>query len=101
MRRGTPPSVMLPAEPSTTSRRGTTGADADVETLDRLRRWRLETARAASVPAYVVFHDSTLTAIAVARPATMAELLRVSGVGDAKLRKYGGEVLEVLRAPSG
>jgi len=101
MRRGTPPSVMLPAEPSTTSRRATTGADADVETLDRLRRWRLETARAASVPAYVVFHDSTLTAIAVARPATMAELLRVSGVGDAKLRKYGGEVLEVLRAPSG
>ena len=101
MRRGTPPSVMLPAEPSTTSRRGTTGADADVETLDRLRRWRLETARAASAPAYVVFHDSTLTAIAVARPATMAELLRVSGVGDAKLRKYGGEVLEVLRAPSG
>ena len=101
MRRGTPPSVMLPAEPSTTSRRGTTGADADVETLDRLRRWRLETARAASVPAYVVFHDSTLTAIAVARPATMAELLRVSGVGDAKLRKYGDEVLEVLRAPSG
>jgi len=101
MRRGTPPSVMLPAEPSTTSRRATTGADADVETLDRLRRWRLETARAASVPAYVVFHDSTLTAIAVARPATMAELLRVSGVGDAKLRKYGGEVLEVLRVPSG
>ena len=101
MRRGTPPSVMLPAEPSTTSRRGTTGADADVETLDRLRRWRLETARAAGVPAYVVFHDSTLTAIAVARPATMAELLRVSGVGDAKLRKYGDEVLEVLRAPSG
>ncbi len=101
MRRGTPPSVMLPVEPSTTSRRATTGADADVETLDRLRRWRLETARAASVPAYVVFHDSTLTAIAVARPATMAELLRVSGVGDAKLRKYGGEVLEVLRAPSG
>ena len=101
MRRGTPPSVMLPAEPSTTSRRGTTGAEADVETLDRLRRWRLETARAASVPAYVVFHDSTLTAIAVARPATMAELLRVSGVGDAKLRKYGCEVLEVLRAPSG
>jgi len=101
MRRGTPPSVMLPAEPSTTSRRGTTGADADVETLDRLRRWRLETARAAGVPAYVVFHDSTLTAIAVARPATTAELLRISGVGDAKLRKYGDEVLEVLRAPSG
>ena len=98
--RGAPPPVMLPAEPSITSRRAPTPADADVETLDRLRRWRLETARAASVPAYVVFHDSTLTAIAVARPATMAELLQVSGVGDAKLRKYGDEVLEVLRSPS-
>jgi len=97
--RGAPPPVMLPAEPSITSRRAPTPADADVETLERLRRWRLETARAASVPAYVVFHDSTLTAIAVARPATMAELLRVSGVGDAKLRKYGDEVLEVLRSP--
>ncbi len=97
--RGAPPPVMLPAEPSITNRRAPTPADADVETLERLRRWRLETARAASVPAYVVFHDSTLTAIAVARPATMAELLRVSGVGDAKLRKYGDEVLEVLRSP--
>ncbi len=98
--RKTSPAVMLPAEPSIASRRAPTPAGADVETLDRLRRWRLETARAASVPAYVVFHDSTLTAIAVARPATMAELLRVSGVGDAKLRKYGDEVLEVLRSPS-
>src|SRR3989442_87025 len=69
------------------------------ETLDRLRRWRLETARAAGVPAYVVFHDSTLTAIAVARPASLSALLRVPGVGDAKLRRYGEEVLEVLRTP--
>ena len=72
--------------------------DAPVETLDRLRHWRLETARAAGVPAYVVFHDTTLSAIASARPTSLAELLRVSGVGEAKLRKYGDEVLEVLRA---
>jgi ATP-dependent DNA helicase RecQ len=69
-----------------------------VETLDRLRRWRLETARAGGVPAYVVFHDATLAAIASARPANLTELLRVSGVGESKLRKYGNEVLEVLRA---
>ena len=50
------------------------------------------------MPAYVVFHDATLAAIASARPATMSELLRVSGVGDAKLRKYGDEILEVLQA---
>jgi ATP-dependent DNA helicase RecQ len=46
-----------------------------------------------------VFHDSTLAAIAVAQPANLSDLLRVSGVGDAKLRKYGEEVLELLRAP--
>jgi DNA helicase-2/ATP-dependent DNA helicase PcrA len=68
--------------------------------VDRLRQWRLETARATRVPAFVVFHDTTLTAIAAARPATLAELLRVPGVGDSKLRKYGEEVLEVLRTPS-
>src|SRR5438034_2530862 len=98
--RGAPPPVMLPAEPSITSRRAPTPAGADVETLDRLRRWRLETARAASVPAYVVFHDSTLNAIAAARPASLADLLRVPGVGDSKLRKYGEEVLQVLRTPA-
>src|SRR5436190_1697438 len=93
-----PPS--LPAEASTASRRSTPPADAPVETVDRLRRWRLETARAASVPAYVVFHDSTLNAIAAARPASLADLLRVPGVGDSKLRKYGEEVLQVLRTPA-
>jgi ATP-dependent DNA helicase RecQ len=66
--------------------------------MDRLRRWRSETARAAGVPAYVVFHDSTLNAIALARPANLTELLHVPGIGDSKLRKYGEEVLELLRA---
>src|SRR5712691_2251523 len=89
----TTPSLTLPAE-STSVRSG----DAPVETLDRLRHWRLETARAAGVPAYVVFHDTTLAAIASARPTNLAELLRVSGVGESKLRKYGDLVLEVLRA---
>src|SRR5213593_1860214 len=89
----TTPSLTLPAQ-LTTARSG----DAPVETLDRLRRWRLETARAAGVPAYVVFHDTTLAAIASARPASLAELLRVSGVGESKLRKYGDEILQVLRA---
>ncbi len=99
---GTPPALTLPAEaPSpSTSRGGKTYADGPVETVDRLKRWRLETARATGVPAYVVFHDSTLNAIAVAQPASLAELLRVPGVGDSKLSKYGEDVLEVLRAQS-
>ncbi|MEO8744103.1 MAG: ATP-dependent DNA helicase RecQ [Candidatus Dormiibacterota bacterium] len=86
------PVIMLP----TTVKVG--ASDIPVETLDRLRQWRLETARASSVPAYVVFHDATLAAIAAARPASLADLLRVPGVGDSKLRRYGEEVLEVLRA---
>jgi ATP-dependent DNA helicase RecQ len=68
--------------------------------LERLRRWRLETARTSGVPAYVIFHDSTLNAIAAARPSSLADLLRVSGVGDSKLRKYGDEVLEVVNGSS-
>jgi ATP-dependent DNA helicase RecQ len=91
----TVPVLSLPAEPK---RAGL--ADVPVEMLDRLRRWRLETARASGVPAFVIFHDSTLTAIAAARPSSLADLLRVSGVGDSKLRKYGEEVLEVLRGSS-
>jgi ATP-dependent DNA helicase RecQ len=98
--RGMPPRLTLPAEAPSHSIRATTHADAPVELVDRLRQWRLETARATGVPAFVVFHDTTLTAIAAARPATLAELLRVPGVGDSKLRKYGDEVLEILRTPS-
>ena len=90
----TTPLLTLPAELKATAR----SLDVPVETLDRLRRWRLETARSAGVPAYVVFHDSTLAAIASAKPASLTELLRVSGVGESKLRKYGDEILELLRA---
>lgn len=85
------PTLLLPAEATSAQH-----ADVPADTLDRLRRWRLETARAGGVPAYVVFHDSTLAAIASARPANLTELLRVSGVGESKLRKYGNDVLEVL-----
>ena len=98
--RGTPPPLTVPRETASAKNRTTNGADAPVETMDRLRRWRSETARAAGVPAYVVFHDSTLAAIAVAQPTNLADLLRVSGVGDSKLRKYGEEVLELLRLPT-
>jgi ATP-dependent DNA helicase RecQ len=47
-----------------------------------------------------VFHDKTLAAIASSRPTNLAELLRVSGVGESKLLKYGDKVLDVLRAAS-
>ena len=62
----------------------------------RLREWRLERAKADEVPPYVVFHDSVLHAIAAARPETLGELAQISGVGPAKLERYGDDVLAVV-----
>jgi len=61
-----------------------------------LKAWRLTRARIDGVPAFVVFHDSTLAEIATRRPATPAELAGVSGVGPTKLERYGSEVLATL-----
>ncbi len=69
---------------------------ADAAVFEKLRAWRGATAKEQSVPAYVVFHDATLRLIATAGPATLAELSQISGVGEAKLAKYGEQVLEVL-----
>ena len=73
-----------------------TGEDGPVFTA--LRAWRLERARADGVPAYVVFDNKTLAAIAVARPATRGELAAVHGVGPTKLDRYGDEVLALIPA---
>ena len=48
------------------------------------------------MPAYVIFHDATLRQIAASRPATLAELALVNGVGETKLARYGQQILEVL-----
>jgi len=61
-----------------------------------LRAWRAERAKADEVPAYVVFHNSTLAEIAERRPQTIAELASVPGVGPAKLERYGRELLDAL-----
>jgi ATP-dependent DNA helicase RecQ len=71
---------------------------ADAAVFEKLRAWRGATAREQSVPAYVVFHDATLRLIATAAPATLAELSQISGVGEAKLAKYGEQILQVLGA---
>ena len=62
----------------------------------RLRDWRAERAKADNVPAYVVFHDSVLQAIAAARPGSLGELAQISGIGPAKLERYGAEVLALV-----
>lgn len=71
---------------------------ADRELFERLRAWRAETAREASVPAYVVFPDSTLVGIASSRPSSLGALAAISGVGAKKLELYGRDVLGVVAA---
>jgi len=65
----------------------------DEDLFERLRAWRAEQAREQSVPAYVVFTDATLTALAEVRPTTDTQLLAVSGIGRSKLVRYGADVL--------
>jgi DNA helicase-2/ATP-dependent DNA helicase PcrA len=72
-------------------------ATYDEELFARLRDWRMARSKEASVPAYVVFTDATLTAIAEARPTSPAELSSVPGVGAAKLERYAGDVLALVR----
>jgi DNA helicase-2/ATP-dependent DNA helicase PcrA len=66
--------------------------------FEQLQEWRATTAAAASVPAYVVFTDATLTALAERQPSDAAELLAIAGIGSRKVAMYGDEVLDLLRA---
>jgi DNA helicase-2/ATP-dependent DNA helicase PcrA len=72
-------------------------ATYDEGLFERLRDWRLGRAREASLPAYVVFTDATLTAIAERRPGSARELAAVPGVGAAKLERYAADVLALVR----
>ncbi|QIG38830.1 DNA helicase RecQ [Microbacterium sp. 4R-513] len=66
--------------------------------FEALRAWRAETARAQGVPAYVVFNDATLRAIAAARPGSQGDLEGISGIGSKKRETYGEAVLAVVAA---
>ncbi|MBB1513973.1 ATP-dependent DNA helicase UvrD2 [Tessaracoccus sp. MC1627] len=69
--------------------------------FEALRAWRKAAADEASVPAFVVFTDATLQAIAEAAPATEADLLRLPGIGRVKVERYGGGALKVVRSHQG
>ena len=64
--------------------------------FQQLRAWRATTAKEQGMPAYVIFHDATLRQIAAESPATLAELGKVSGVGETKLARYGQQILDTL-----
>ncbi len=69
----------------------------DLPLFQALRDMRARLAKEQNLPAYVIFHDSTLRMIAEQRPESMGELGRIGGIGVAKLERYGAEVLEVVR----
>lgn len=71
-------------------------AGYDEAVFEQLRQWRLGIAASTSVPAFVVFTDATLMAIAEAEPQDLAALAALPGVGPAKLERYGDAVLEIV-----
>jgi DNA helicase-2/ATP-dependent DNA helicase PcrA len=73
-------------------------SNVDEDLLERLKNWRVARAKELKVPAYVVFTDATLVAIAEQRPADDTALVSISGIGATKLEKFGAEVLEVVRS---
>jgi ATP-dependent DNA helicase RecQ len=71
-----------------------------LERLARLKAWRAEVAREHNLPAFVIFHDATLRAIAERAPQSIGDIEGISGIGAKKLEAYGREVLRVCAAPS-
>jgi ATP-dependent DNA helicase RecQ len=80
---------------------GTVELTGDAQGLfDALRAWRSAQARENGVPAYIVFGDATLLAVAAAKPTTLADLDGISGIGAKKLESYGRMLLDVVAAKS-
>jgi len=106
---GKPVKLREDARPERASRRrrdsklvtggGSLGIEAyEQELWDALRALRTQLAKQQGVPPYVVFHDATLLAMLRAMPANEDELATISGVGEAKLKRYGGDFLAVINA---
>ncbi|HSV53280.1 MAG TPA: DNA helicase RecQ [Burkholderiaceae bacterium] len=95
-------SVSAPAAPKRTRRAtgvaapaaASLGVDAQARFIN-LKAWRAEVAREHNLPAYVIFHDATLAAIAERAPQSLADLQGISGIGAKKLEAYGSDVLRV------
>ncbi|MES2977493.1 MAG: DNA helicase RecQ [Pseudomonadota bacterium] len=89
------------SKPTKTSAKGIAEASLNagaIERLGKLKAWRAEVAREHNLPAFVIFHDATLRAIAERAPASLSDLEGISGMGSKKLHAYGAEVLRVCTA---
>jgi len=69
---------------------------AEQVVFEKLRWWRMETARKHNVPAYVIFHDATMREIAKVQPHSLDDLRGVTGVGEKKLETYGEEIVALI-----
>jgi ATP-dependent DNA helicase RecQ len=98
------------ATPAAAARRAYTGAgsggvratasplvEADQLLREYMREWRRTTAKEQGTPAYVVLHDTSLDEICRTRPASIAELLSITGIGERKAALYGQEILSALK----
>ncbi|QIZ99972.1 DNA helicase RecQ [Leifsonia sp. PS1209] len=88
-----------PERPARAARSAAAAADlepADHPLFEALRAWRAEAARSQGVPAYIVFGDATLRAVASAKPATLGDLDGITGIGAKKREAYGEALLEVV-----
>ncbi len=84
---------------SSSARRAVVDLAPDAQPMfEELREWRAAEAKQQGVPAYLVFNDASLRELATVRPTTMEGLAGITGVGEAKLERYGAKLLEVLTA---
>lgn len=88
--------VRTAGKPRVGARAASTLEPGDQGLFEELRRWRSQQAKAASVPAFVIFDDKTLTEVAARRPTDKAGLLAVPGIGRVKLERYGDDLLAVV-----
>ena len=94
---GEPVVIAVPPPRRRTRKERVAGEETADPLFAALRAARREIAAETGVPPYVVFHDSTLREIAAARPRSLHELSRIQGVGEAKLKRYGEQMLEAIR----
>jgi ATP-dependent DNA helicase RecQ len=96
-----PVEVVVPPPSRRSRRRGGEANPVGDPLFESLREVRRELARAAGLPPYVIFHDSTLREMAALKPQSLSELAEIGGVGARKLDAYGQEFVNAIRAHRG
>ena len=87
--------IAVPPKRMRRAKRGTEHLPPD-PLFEVLRSWRRDRAKEMGVPPYVIFHDSTLRAVASSKPASLGALSAIDGIGDTKLERHGESLLEAL-----